>query len=211
MSENEEIDAARKVIQAVAAQLGEPVTNALKALMGAYARGKEDGKKAALDEQIVVSVHTTTESREVWGYASSEDCESWEGVCKSRDEAITEGRSEFGDQGFWVMRGTRPDPAKYVPHIDTILDHMSEDAGEEGGEAAEDYPDVTDEGREALGMLLRAWARQYARPTFWVADGFAEYITMPERTPCPMCATMTVDNLSCSTCGHALTKPDAAS
>jgi hypothetical protein len=125
-------------------------------------------------EIVVTSVKA--EQREAWGYASCKDPEIWEGVCKTREEAIKEGRSEFGTENFWIVLGMRPDPAQYVPDVDVILDHMGENAGDEGGEAAEDYPDVSKEGKEALEMLLRAWARQYARPTFWVATGDPEFV-----------------------------------
>jgi hypothetical protein len=204
VTEDQENEGARKVIQAIAAQLDESELDeseldAVQAFLGAYLRGKADGRLAAVCELAAPSAMSA--AREVWGYASSDQCETWEGNCKTREEAIAEGREEFGGMDFWVMCGTRPDPAKYVPHIDTILDHMNEDAGEEGGEAAEDYPDVGIEGKEALGMLLRAWARQYARPTFWVANGIAERITAPKLSACPVCATMIVDDAACTTCG----------
>jgi hypothetical protein len=178
MTEDEELEVVRKVIPDVSARTGVPEVDILRALLKVYAKGKEDGRKAAMDESVVTSA-VVPESREVWGYSSSREPETWEGEFKTREEVIAEGRSEFGPEDFWIMRGTWPDPAKYVPDVVSVLDQMSADAGDEGGDAAEDYPDVSKEGEEALGMLLRAWARQYARPTFWVADGEPELVKTP--------------------------------
>ena len=171
-------ESARKVIKAIAAQMQESEEDALRVVMGAYSKGVEDGKATVGSVAVLFEADKFAGegSSEVWGYASSEHCETWDGNCVTREEAIVAGRDQFGNDAFWIMCGTRPDPAKYVPDVETILTQMGENAGDEGGEAAEDYPDVDTKGRTALYTLLKAWARIFARPNFWVATGVAELV-----------------------------------
>ncbi|MDA4131845.1 MAG: hypothetical protein OK454_01790, partial [Thaumarchaeota archaeon] len=35
-------------------------------------------------------------AKTVWGYAESDECESWSGMCATREDAIKEGRNEYG-------------------------------------------------------------------------------------------------------------------
>lgn len=126
-------------------------------------------------------------SDERWGYASSKDAEAWTGACRTRDEAIKEGSShfsfllEFGGRydGFWIHSGHLVTLEMVLPDVDDIIERMGEQAYDEAGECAEEYPDVTNEARIELEGLIRGWCEKYATPTFWVADGEAEFIPAP--------------------------------
>ena len=126
-------------------------------------------------------------SEERWGYASSKDAEAWTGVCLTRDEAIKEGLehygylSEYGGKwdGFWIHSGHVVPLEAVMPDVDDIIEMMGERAHDEAGECAEEYPDVTNEARNELEGLIRGWCERYATPTFWVADGEAEFIPAP--------------------------------
>jgi hypothetical protein len=167
-------------------QLARTIVAGLRSIEG-------DAKVAALTVNPIADAFVNTQmmltvagpvaagqSEEVWGFAESEDDERWSGMCGSREEAIAEARSELGlasDQDFYIIRGRKPAAADFVPDVDWILEHMGDQAGDQIGEIAEEFPDVTDEGRAALTRYLEAWARKYAEPVnFWAADGKAERI-----------------------------------
>ena len=111
-----------------------------------------------------------------WGYASSRNSEAWIGECKTRQEAILEGIATYCGEPFWIHSGHLLSVETVLPDVDDLLERMGETAYDEAGEVAEDYPDVTNEARIELEGLLRGWVEKYARPTFWVADGEAEFI-----------------------------------
>ncbi len=96
-----------------------------------------------------------------WGYASSEDAESWRGCCLTREEAIEEAIDEYRDEdgydGFWIHSGHLVSVETVMPDVDDLLEGMGERAGDEAGEVAEDYPDVTNEARIELEELIRGW------------------------------------------------------
>ena len=111
-----------------------------------------------------------------WGYASSRDAETWTGAYETRKEAILDGLADYCGEGFWIHSGHLVPLETVLPDVDDLLERMGEVAYDEAGEVAEDYPDVTDEARIELEELLRGWCEKHARPTFWVADGEAEFI-----------------------------------
>lgn len=122
-------------------------------------------------------------ANERWGYADSRDAESWSGVCLTREQAIAKGREHYsflngrGYDGFWIHSGHLVPLEAVMPDVDDIIETMGERAYDEAGEVAEEYPDVTAEAKAELEELLRGWCEKYARPTFWVADGVAEFIS----------------------------------
>lgn len=118
----------------------------------------------------------------VWCYSPIADAERWDGSCASRDEAIVEGAKELGiapGGKFFVSLGVKPDPAELMPPGHWAIEMAQEKACDEGGEVAEDWPDVTDEAEKELDELLKAWARKHAPVNFWVV-GKAEEVTAPE-------------------------------
>jgi len=114
-------------------------------------------------------------AKTVWGYATSDDCETWSGMCETREQAIKEARSEFGDVPyFYVMEGTQSPPSAYVPDANWVVEQMAETA--DGGEASAEFPEVSDKAKKELDELLEAWADRNVKVNFWVADGAAERI-----------------------------------
>lgn len=117
----------------------------------------------------------------VWGYSESLDAERWCGRCATREEAIEEARKEYGrDAVFYVILGRADPPSAFMPSVDYILEAVAESAYDEAGEAADDFPDVSDEDRESLKNLLASWANEHLTVSFWVCDGKPERIE-PEK------------------------------
>lgn len=111
---------------------------------------------------------------EVWGYSSNERPESWDGSCKTREEAITEGRANFGDtETFWITSGEWCDVADFF-EADDAIERAQELAHDNACEDAE--IDVREGGKEALGALLTGWANRYAVLRAWTQTGDAEKI-----------------------------------
>lgn len=121
---------------------------------------------------------------ERWGYAGSKDAEAWHGALLTREEAIREGRDYMlecgaGEAGCWIHSGHMVSVESVLPDVDALLERMAEQANEQAGEAADDYPSVTEEAKAELEALLRGWVEKHATPDFWVADGEAEFIAAP--------------------------------
>lgn len=118
----------------------------------------------------------------VWGYAESDQAERWSGSCGTREEAVAEGRAHFGKKdGFWVRRGDPCKSSQFVPDGSWVIEDMGQRAGDEVGEAAEDWPDVPKEKEEELTKLLEDWADKNIPCRMWVSAGDPEYIP-PEET-----------------------------
>lgn len=124
-----------------------------------------------------------------WGYSDCADAEVWRGSCETHEQAVEEGRAEYGAEAtFYVMHGTTPDPGAWVPDADWIVESICDNAQSNCGEVAEDYgSDVREEALEELNTLLRTWARTHMAPTFWEATGAPIRIDpappAPEREP----------------------------
>lgn len=70
--------------------------------------------------------------------------------------------------GTIVWRGLKKfdDPADFVPGADDIINTMANNAASsDGGEFADDYPNVTEEAQAELNEYLIAWARKHAPVT----------------------------------------------
>lgn len=70
--------------------------------------------------------------------------------------------------GTIVWRGLKKfdDPEDFVPGADDIINTMANNAaGSDGGEFADDYPNVTEEAQAELDAFLIAWARKHAPVT----------------------------------------------
>jgi len=119
-----------------------------------------------------------TEATKVWGYAFTRDADEWIGTYVSKQEAINAGRKEYGAECvFWVCSGLKQPPHSYLSPVSDIIDSMGENAFDQAGDSAMDWP-PTKEGAEAeLKALLWAWADKYFSPvSFWGAVGPAERI-----------------------------------
>jgi hypothetical protein len=115
----------------------------------------------------------------VWGYSLHEHPDTWSGHCASREEAIAEGKRELSAQlqaegdgdtlrEFWIMSGSTPDPADAMPSVDSVCDQMSAFARDNWGDVAEEFPEVSENAREELADAMATWAREHAKPRFWV-------------------------------------------
>ena len=112
----------------------------------------------------------------LWSY-SRRDGDVLRGDCATREAAIEEARGEYGDDvAFYVWQCQRLLADAFTPDVGGILERMGEAAGDEVGEAAEDYPDVSDEAQEELRLLLQAWTAHHAPCEFWQSIGEAERI-----------------------------------
>lgn len=124
---------------------------------------------------------TEAEPTTVWGYSDVLDTERWFGRCATRDEAIEQARKEYGrDVAVYVLQGRADPPSAFMPSVDYILEAAAEKAYDEAGEAADDFPDASDEAREALKNLLASWANEHLTVSFWTCDGKPERIE-PEK------------------------------
>ena len=121
-----------------------------------------------------------TTDREVWGYSSTENPDVWDGSCKSREEAIEEGRANYGaGEPFWIISGEWLNVADFFDADDVIESAETQvyDNAHEGAEL-----DIREGGKDALNALLTEWANKYAVLRSWRATGDAEQIK-PEPTP----------------------------
>jgi hypothetical protein len=75
----------------------------------------------------------------------------------------------------YVADAVTPDPADYID-VDGILEKMGERAGDDCGEYADDYPDVSKDARQELEDVLKTWARKHCTPRFWKVKNVREYI-----------------------------------
>lgn len=122
-----------------------------------------------------------TKDKPDYVYGVSQNEERFEGAYKSREEAVDEGRSIFPGEAFLLGWGYKPDPAQFIPSTDWVLESMAESALDEAGEAAEEWPDITDEAEKELNELLKAWARKNCPVDFWIGEGHEEI--EPEEKP----------------------------
>lgn len=156
------------------------------ALREAYAFGLADGRFAGTVRctgRRVEGRRMTSERR--WGYASSRHEEVWTGALDSREAAIEEARETFDGEPFWIVSGHRPDPAAWCPDLtDIIEDRIGENAYDNAGELAEDWPPVVSkEARAELQDFAKEWVRKYMPVSFWIADGGDHEQIDAESTP----------------------------
>ena len=115
----------------------------------------------------------------MWGYASAENSERYNGPFDTREEAIREGFADNPECQFIVVaRAEYPDPATfggYAGDLSDALERMELAADDDcwfNGEAPlfEVKDGLLDEAREALQRLMSEWATKYiATPTAWTA------------------------------------------
>ncbi len=125
---------------------------------------------------------------ERWGHGKEKNPERWSGMFLTRAEAIEDGRAEYRDsESFWIARGNKCRTTDFLPNVDDILQTMADNAddiieimatnaGDNAGEVADDWPNVSKEAQVELTELLAVWAREHAPCEFWIADGHEEEI-----------------------------------
>jgi hypothetical protein len=70
--------------------------------------------------------------------------------------------------------GVTPDPAEWVD-VEDVIEQLACRAYDECGEIAEDYPNVSDEAKAELKVLLEAWAHKHCTPTWYMIKDVIEY------------------------------------
>ena len=89
---------------------------------------------------------------------------------------------QVGDT-VYTGNGITPNPAEWVD-ADDVIEQLACRAYDEGGEFAEDYPEVSKEAKAELHELLAAWARKHCTPTFYLIKNVREYeITAEDLAP----------------------------
>lgn len=130
---------------------------------------------------------TTTDR--VWAHAEWEKAERLEGGHDTVEAAIAEGHREYDGAEFWLYECRRPNVLEFVPDATDVTDVMRERAEELLGEAAEEFPDVSEEAEAELKALLDAWAMKHVQMRWWTSEGCAPEIRIavndPRRTPAP--------------------------
>lgn len=63
---------------------------------------------------------------------------------------------------------------------DFVIDNIAERGYDEGGEWAEDFPDVSAEAREELETFLSAWQSKHCIANFWKIKNTKEYTITQE-------------------------------
>lgn len=83
--------------------------------------------------------------------------------------------------GHTVYRG-RPAPVepKDLIDADDIIEMLGERAQDTVGEAAEDYPDVSDEAAAELDDILKAWVTKHCQPRFYRVTDVQPYVITEE-------------------------------
>jgi hypothetical protein len=129
---------------------------------------------------------------EVWGFSDCAQPEGWEGGAKTRAEAIEAARERYGEEQtiVWIQRGFRYPASHYVPDSDDVLEFILERMGlsasdEAPCDATDEWPDVSDEARKAIGRTLDymmdhvdKWADKHCRPNFWMSHGEPEEVDL---------------------------------
>ena len=103
----------------------------------------------------------------VWGW--SEDQEHYHSQCGTKEQAIAEGRAAC-DGDFFVGQGSVQCSSQFAPDVERLVEEMGENAYEECGDAAEDWPDVTDAAKIKLRKFIEVWMVEHAPCSFYMID-----------------------------------------
>lgn len=154
-------------------------------------RAKKMRERAASPEPE--GTRAPPDRRVFWSVSSDE--ERYTGDFDTREEAIAAAPIELGLQpgdSFWIGRGSLYEVTDV--DVDGLFERLSEQAGEDCGEVAEEWqpaPDEECEG-EVLAAVLRCLARQKDIPEFWTVDDIEKHrapASPPSPAP-PTCAAL---------------------
>ena len=106
-----------------------------------------------------------------WGHAPEEHPERWFGSFLSKQEVIAEGKKTYpSNEAFYVCAGTLANGPGYMPDADELEEMIWQAAHDDVGEAAEDFPDLTEQAKTELSAFLKGWAERHVKALFWNAD-----------------------------------------
>lgn len=120
---------------------------------------------------------TDTPAKEV-RWASSEDCENWhaDNLGELLDELAGDEKVQAG-RIVYVGDVRHLDKLRFLPSADEVIERIGEYAYDNGGgEHAEDWPEVSKEGKAALEAALHEWAKTHLpEPTFYLIENVRPY------------------------------------
>lgn len=106
-----------------------------------------------------------------FGFAAHKDSERWDGLFATREEAIAEAVATYGmDVGqVWICTGEVQDVSAYFGHyhVQSMLESITDSACDEVGDAAEDWPSVSNEAVEELMEYIKSWLTKHSPHAFW--------------------------------------------
>jgi len=106
----------------------------------------------------------------VWGWATSDEAESWQGSFTTREEAVAEAVAHAEPcEAIFVLRGRYPKPSEHVPHAGTVCADMEEAVADIIGGWDDAVFEVRDD--KAAEEALKAWADTHVAVLAWGADG----------------------------------------
>lgn len=86
------------------------------------------------------------------------------GMHPTREAALAEAKASYRAKGkarVWTGECVPFSRGAFLPDAETLLQRVREDAEDQIGDAADDYPDVTLEGGAELDALLKTWAEKH--------------------------------------------------
>lgn len=115
----------------------------------------------------------TKELQECW----SADEENFNHNCL-QDLLDSNDELKVGDV-VYVGLAKHPEPGQ-ICDADDIIDRMSDNAWDIGGEYAEDYPDVTKEAHQELDDFIKQWIMKHCPPNFYLVVNVREHVLTEE-------------------------------
>lgn len=108
-----------------------------------------------------------------------EQCYSADGEYYHSDMCSAICDKEAGDVTY-IGEAVKPCASEFVPDVDWILEDMSERAYDCIGEAAEDWPDVSQDAKDELEAFLNDWAVRNCQVNFYKVVNEREYVLTAE-------------------------------
>lgn len=122
---------------------------------------------------------------EEW-YHSQDETRFTDGPFLARSAAVTAGRTAYDGGAFWVARKKAPGP--YGLHLgDDVIESLLQEAGDEVGEAGDDWPAPTPVQLDDLDRMLAAavngWLKAHGlEPQFFAMEKITEVPARKRRT-----------------------------
>lgn len=84
--------------------------------------------------------------------------------------------------GAIIYEGDAVEPcaSEFAPDADWVLEYMNEQACDNLGECAEDWPDVTKEAKKELDAFLKDWAVRNCPVNFYRVENVRDYVVTEE-------------------------------
>lgn len=108
-----------------------------------------------------------------------EQCYSDDGEYYHSDICSAIYDKEVGDV-IYIGETVHPCASEFVPDADWVLGHMGEQAYDNLGECAEDWPDVSKEAEQELEAFLKDWAVRHCKVSFYKVTNEREYVLTAE-------------------------------